>query len=316
MERVVKEYIYKVMKTILILILASVINLNSFAVNNETDELKEIKQTISRQNRQISSLEKANDELEESVDYLSVKQEDNVKSIDSLKSEINKLAEKDNSIEGGLIDANKKINDNAKVYDDKISSRTTWGIGVGVVLLVVALLVYLILYKRINSKTSSIDAMKKVQDELQKAQTALQEESLKLDNKMIELLDKQLDVSKQQISQPASSNQKPDHSLALKVADEIVRIKTNLMRMDASVKGHKQLSKAVERIEANFLANGYEIVDMLGKPYIEGVKAAVTFIDDDTLKQGEKIITKVIKPQINYNNVMIQAAQIEVSQNI
>ena len=155
-----------------------------------------------------------------------------------------------------------------------------------------------------------------MQGELQKAQAALQEESLKLDNKMIELLDKQLDVNKQQTSQPASSSQKPDHSLALKVADEIVRIKTNLMRMDASVKGHKQLSKAVERIEANFLANGYEIVDMLGKPYTEGVKAAVTFIDDDMLKPGEKVITKVIKPQINYNNVMIQAAQIEVSQNI
>ena len=211
---------------------------------------------------------------------------------------------------------NKKIDDNAKASDDKISIRTAWGIGAGVVLLVVALLVYLILYKRINSKTSPIDTMKKVQDELQKAQTALQEESLKLDNKMIELLDKQLDVSKQQSSQPASSSQKPDHSLALKVADEIVRIKTNLMRMDASVKGHKQLSKAVERIEANFLANGYEIVDMLGKPYYEGMKVAASFVDDETLPKGTQKITRVIKPQINYNNVMIQAAQIEVSQNI
>ena len=146
MERVVKEYIYKVMKTILILILASVINLNSFAVNNETDDLKEIKQSISRQNRQISSLEKANDELEESVDYLSVKQDGNAKNIDSLKSEIGKLAEKDNSIEGGLTDANKKIDYNAKASDDKISNRTAWGIGAGIVLLVVALLVYLILF--------------------------------------------------------------------------------------------------------------------------------------------------------------------------
>ena len=130
------------------------------------------------------------------------------------------------------------------------------------------------------------------------------------------MLDKQLDVSKQQPSQPASSSQKPDHSLALKVADEIVRIKTNLMRMDTSVKGHKQLSKAVERIEANFLANGYEIVDMLGKPYYEGMKVAASFVDDETLPKGTQKITRVIKPQINYNNVMIQAAQIEVSQNI
>lgn len=305
-----------IMKSLLFVIFVSVLRLNSFAVNNETNELQEIEQSLIEQNRQISSLKKVNDELKKSVDYLSVKQDGNAKNIDSLKSEIGKLAEKDNSIEGGLTDANKKIDDNAKASDDKISNRTAWGIGVGIVLLVVALLVYLILFRRINIKTSSIDTMKKVQDELQKAQTALQEESLKLDNKMIEMLDKQLDVSKQQPSQPASSSQKPDHSLALKVADEIVRIKTNLMRMDASVKGHKQLSKAVERIEANFLANGYEIVDMLGKPYVEGVKAAVTFIDDDTLKPGDKVITKVIKPQINYNNIMIQAAQIEVSQNI
>ncbi len=304
------------MKTILILILSSVLSSNTFAVNNETNELKEIKQSISEQNRQISSLKKVNDELKKSVDYLSVKQETDAKNIDSLKSEIRKLAEKDNSIEDNLTNANKKIDDNAKASDDKISSRTAWGIGVGVVLLVVALLVYLILYKRINSKTSSIDKMKKVQDELQKAQTALQEESLKLDNKMIELLDKQLNVSKQQSSQPASSSQKPDHSLALKVADEIVRIKTNLMRMDASVKGHKQLSKAVERIEVNFLANGYEIVDMLGKPYYEGMKVAASFVEDETLPKGTQKITRVIKPQINYNNVMIQAAQIEVSQNI
>ena len=304
------------MKSLLFVILVSVLGSNSFAASNKTDELMEIKQSITEQNRQISSLKKVNDELKKSVDYLSVKQETDAKNIDSLKSEISKLVEKDSSIEGGLTDANKKIDDNAKASDDKISSRTAWGIGAGVVLLVVALLVYLILYKRINSKTSSIDKMKKVQDELQKAQTALQEESLKLDNKMIELLDKQLNVSKQQSSQPASSSQKPDHSLALKVADEIVRIKTNLMRMDASVKGHKQLSKAVERIEVNFLANGYEIVDMLGKPYYEGMKVAASFVEDETLPKGTQKITRVIKPQINYNNVMIQAAQIEVSQNI
>ena len=105
-----------------------------------------------------------------------------------------------------------------------------------------------------------------------------------------------------------------DHSLALKVADEIVKIETNLSRMDTKIKGHKQLSKAVERIKNNFYANGYEIVDMLGKKYAHGMKAAVTFITDETLKEGEQIITKIIKPQINYKGEMIQAAQIEVSQ--
>ena len=129
---------------------------------------------------------------------------------------------------------------------------------------------------------------------------------------LLEKIEKQLKVS----NATKVDEKKPDHSLALKVADEIVRIKTNLMRMDASVRGHKQLSKAVERIEANFLANGYEIVDMLGKPYYEGMKCVASFVIDETLPEGSQKITRVIKPQINYNDVMIQAAQIEVSQNI
>ena len=85
--------------------------------------------------------------------------------------------------------------------------------------------------------------------------------------------------------------------------------------MDPSIKGYKQLAKAVQRIKDNFLANGYEIVDMLGKPYIAGMKAAVTFVIDENLSRGEQVITKVIKPQINYQQQMIQAAQIEVSQS-
>lgn len=135
---------------------------------------------------------------------------------------------------------------------------------------------------------------------------------MKLDNKLMELLESQMKV---QQSQPqTTANTEPDHSLVKKVADEVVRIEMNLSKMDESVKGYKQLKKAVEHIKDNFLANGYEIVDMLGKQYSEGMKAAVSFVSDETLKEGERIITKIIKPQINYKQQMIQAAQIEVSQ--
>ena len=141
----------------------------------------------------------------------------------------------------------------------------------------------------------------------------MQEESVSLDNKLVDLIDKQLHS---QNTAPSLSNQtgEIDHSLALKVADEIVRIETNLSRMDSSVKGYKQLTKAVQRIKDNFAANGYEIVDMLNKSYNSGMKAAVTFVTDESLEPGQQIISKIIKPQINYKQQMIQAAQIEVSQ--
>ena len=114
----------------------------------------------------------------------------------------------------------------------------------------------------------------------------------------------------------SSESAVPDHSLVLKVADEIIRIEANLSKMDPSVKGFKQISKAVERIRTNFEAYGYEIVDMLGKPYDDGMKVVANFVADESLTQGAQIITSISKPQINYNGVMIQSAQVTVSQNI
>ncbi len=139
----------------------------------------------------------------------------------------------------------------------------------------------------------------------------MQEESIKLDDKLLELFDKQMSNS-----QKVVSNDKPDHSLVLKVADEIVRIELNMSRMDSSIRGYKQLAKAVEHIKDNFSANGYEIVNMLGKPYNEGMKVIANFVVDEDLEEGKQIITGITKPQINYNGQMIQAAQITVSQNI
>jgi predicted ATP-grasp superfamily ATP-dependent carboligase len=66
----------------------------------------------------------------------------------------------------------------------------------------------------------------------------------------------------------------------------------------------------------NLLANGYELVEMLGKDYIEGMKVTASFVADNNLEEGKQIITGITKPQINYKGKMIQAAQITVSQNI
>ena len=66
----------------------------------------------------------------------------------------------------------------------------------------------------------------------------------------------------------------------------------------------------------NLLANGYELVEMLGKPYNDGMKVTANFVEDEELEQGQQIITGIIKPQINYKGTMIQSAQITVSQNI
>ena len=83
--------------------------------------------------------------------------------------------------------------------------------------------------------------------------------------------------------------------------------------MDSNIKGLKQLTASVKRIQDNFASNGYELVEMLGKEYNEGMKAVPNFIPNEDLEKGQQIITRIIKPQVNYKGEMIQSAQIEVS---
>jgi hypothetical protein len=39
-----------------------------------------------------------------------------------------------------------------------------------------------------------------------------------------------------------------------------------------------------------------------------------SFIFDENMKSGERMITRIIKPQINFQGKLIQVAQVEVSQ--
>ncbi|MBR2237113.1 MAG: hypothetical protein IJ887_04450 [Prevotella sp.] len=265
--------------------------------------------------REVSNLKSAISNLRQEDAKLRASYQKQMADFDSLRvvqdrqgEVVEKLAQK---VGAGLTEANKKIDDNTGMLSDSIKVRTWLGLLVILFAIILLALAYVILRKRINKDSSSINKIRTAQESLKAAQKAMQEESVKLDNKLIELLDKQV------VTQPEGSGTvQPDHSLALKVADEIVRIETNLSRMDESVKGYKQLKKAVERIRTNFLANGYEIVEMLGKPYNEGMKVVANFVSDDTLAEGEQKITGIIKPQINYKGKMIQSAQITVSQNL
>ena len=228
--------------------------------------------------------------------------------VDSLCEELHELTKVQDKDRKTFKNELQETNNNAIANFEKMDERTILG-SILLFLSIIGFGVYL--YMKRREDYSSISEVRKAQEALQAAQSKMQEDSVKLDNQMLTLIQQQIAVIPSQ-----SDNNKIDHSLALKVADEIVRIEFNLSRMDSSVKGYKQLSKAVERIKNNFLANGYEIIDMLGKPYNEGMKVVANFVPDDTLKEGEQIITGITKPQINYNGQMIQSAQITVSQNI
>lgn len=289
---------------------------NSIGITNtvsasDTDKLKvlEEKQAV-LQNKQRAT----ENQLQKLTFKITTQAEKNAAqrvTIDSLQGLCRQLSDTQAEDRKAINEKIASTNEGVVANNIQLQSRTVWGGAiVGIIVFIVIGIAYWVI-KRIRRSVSTIDEVRKVQDALQAAQTKMLEESVKLDNKLLEIAEKQLETVPQ-----VTSKTEQDHSLALKVADEIVRIELNMSRMDDSVKGYKQLAKAVQRIKDNFSANGYEIVDMLGKPYSDGMKVTANFVSDEDLEQGKQVITGITKPQINYNGKMIQAAQITVSQNI
>lgn len=185
--------------------------------------------------------------------------------------------------------------------NQSLTKKQQYGIYIFVFALVLILFVYIILSQKWNSSTKSINAKQKeifekqIQDSLQLAEWLSSESKTILEQ---------------------SKSGEIDHSFAKRVADEIVRMQTNLSRMDESIKGFKQLKSSVRKLEQSLNSNQYELEDLLNRPYDNGMNLQATFIEDENLNEGESIITRIIKPQINYKGKLIQAAQIEVSQGL
>lgn len=292
--------------------------LTSAKLANDADKIKVLEDKFTLLQKQQGNVENHLNKLvdrqregEHKIQSLSNENAKLAKVIDSLQNACRQLANTQATDRKNISREIDKTNSNMQDGQDMLRNRTLWMGIIAVVLLIIIIGVIYRLARRIKLGDTSIDEVRKAQEALQLAQTKMQEESVKLDDKLLEMFDKQISTTPKVVG-----TDKPDHSLALKVADEIVRIELNMSRMDSSIKGYKQLAKAVERIKDNFKANGYEIIDMLGKPYNEGMKVTANFVADEELEEGKQIITGITKPQINYNGQMIQAAQITVSQNI
>jgi len=262
----------------------------------EHKSLKNSQFALKKDNKKLnSSFETYKQNTETKIDSLQQIINSNSANIKTTADELGiKIDETNKSTNQSITDLNKTVSQNT-LY---------WIIAILAVALLI-LLVFVLLRKQLFKQKTDLDS------NLQDTRKVLEEEGVKLDNKLIEVLETQLKIINNNSS---GAEKEADHTLALKVADEIIRIQKNLTRMDEKTKGLKQLTASVKRIQDNFASNGYELVEMLGKPFNDGMKVSANFVPDEDLEAGQQIITRIIKPQVNYKGVMIQSAQIEVSQ--
>jgi len=170
-------------------------------------------------------------------------------------------------------------------------------------------ILYWLLSKR--QKSDKIDVI----EQLSKTKSSIEESLIKEFSKQTELIDANLKlIELQKNTHQKSTNKEIDHSLALKVADQIATIERSISLIDSKTKGLQRIINSITNLRDNLSANGYEIPELLGKAFKQGDNIViVSSLSDESTEKGVEMITKIIKPQVNYNNKMIQAAQVEVS---
>ena len=189
--------------------------------------------------------------------------------------------------------------------DATIKSKSLWGIIALAVAFIISVTLCVVLH--IKGK-KSIESLRKSADKINEEIVS---------KASVEIAEMQKIATSIGSLSAAGASSESEQQLIKTLADRITFMEMTLYKMDSSIKGHKTLVNAISQMKNNMQANGYFIVSMLGTEYIEGTSyASVSFVDNDEIPAGKRIITKVIKPQIDYKGVMIQAAQIEVSQNL
>lgn len=281
----------------------------AITINAQTkvqDQISAVKaeiENVKTENARLhTDLQKVKTDLRTSESKLSAMESKN----DSLKSEVAKVSQ---TVEARISEFDKQNQGKFTEVSHSVSKNFLYSIlGVLGALLLSGILYWLLRKKQRSDK-------EQLADKLNNTKATIEEKLVGEFGKQTELMESQLQIlEKQKLDAPVQANIEPDHSLALKLASEINLIQRNISLMDPTTKGIKQLNRSVEKLKDNLAANGYEIPELLGKQFHEGMKVTITSsIPDENLEAGDEIISKIILPQVNYNDRMIQAAQIEVS---
>lgn len=279
--------------------------------NSFVNDITSIQKNIDKQNKEIESLKtkmgtqrSQSQNLLQQIEKLKLQNDSLSKQIEVNSGNISSIAENlGTKIQTTETNANQSI---SKLDKDVEKNRLYWIIGT-LITLILGGLVYWLLGKRIL--TSQTD----VESQIKNTKKALEEESLKLDAQLLDIINSQLKIKETETDKPESGEK--DHSLVLKVADEVTRILMNLEVMDKEIKGYKQLKKYSESILDNLKAYGYEIPQLIGMNYNSGMNMVATLEFDETIESGKQVIKRIIKPQVNFEGKMIQAAKVTVGFN-
>jgi len=266
-------------------------------VGKLSGKVKNQNYTIQQQKKSVVSLKEKNNQQKTTIDSLS----------NLIGINIENITTNSNQLGTEILKVTTERNTQISALDDTIGKNQLYWIIATLGTLLLGGLMYLFLGKRIKSSKTDVET------QIRNTKQSLEEESVKLNTKLVEILETQLKVNQEETK--GQADEEKDHSLVLKVADEVTKIQMNLELMDKNIRGYKHLKKYSQSILDNLSAYGYEIPSLIGKEYNSGMNMVATLEFDDSIEDGKQIIKRIIKPQVNFSKKMIQAAKVIVAFN-
>lgn len=260
----------------------------------------EIAKTAASVEETQKRLEKMTGRLAGEVESRDAKHAEILNEIKMLKGDIRRNADGLAETRNEFSKVNRNVQDKFRDISGTVSRGTLHWIAAVFAVAFLSLVFFIVLKKNISKKAGSLD------NRIRDTKEALAAEAIRLDARLVDLL--QAGLGRE--GEPGDTE--PDHSFYLKTGLEIHRMRKRIENMSENARGLKALKQSLDRLEKEYIENGYEIIDLTGRPFVEGMTAVARFVPSDGGKTGGNIITRVIKPQINYNGILIQPAEIEV----
>jgi len=287
--------------------------------NQLQDILKEITENVSEQHIKLNEFDKKMSSNTQQISNLTDKQKSEIININNRISEYSiNFNEFKNDLENKIVILNDSLGITSNrlsisstetkkklgnIYES-IDTKTLYIIIGSLILLLFIVIVFFVLKISIKNKTKNLD------DNIMETRKKMEIETIKLDAKLVEILEKQIQLTE---LKPTVKDEEIDHSIFIKVANEIQRMRRRITNMPDETKGIGALKNALRRLEEGLNDNEYELIDLTGKEYVDGLTTKARFIESEDIPKGQQIITKTIKLQINYKGIIIQPSEIEVS---
>jgi chromosome segregation ATPase len=263
---------------------------------------------------EISQLDKDYQKQQEKITILTSGLKASEQREQALGLKLEQLDAQNKMLQSSLAHLGQQTDQKTQQINQTISLRTQWYAAAMIFLLLLLVAGYWYLRRRSHASEQGLsERVQQVIETVRASDERLAKADTELADSLFAILN-QLKAQDMAVAASAKGNAvEPNHHLPLKLADEIHRMRKRLSSLPAETKGLTPLKKSLERLETELADQGYEIIDHTGMTYTENLSVKARFIPSDELDAEQRLISKVVTPQVNYHGVMIRMADIEVS---